>query len=51
LKRRLAGELADARQDYQWAKNPFLEEMERRAEEWAIATDWSAEGPGHEDER
>ncbi len=51
LKRRLAGELAHARQDYQSAKNPFLEEMGRKAEEWAIATNWSLDAPDDEDDR
>jgi GrpB-like predicted nucleotidyltransferase (UPF0157 family) len=41
LKRRLAGQLSDARQDYQWAKSPFLKEMDRNANEWAILTKWS----------
>lgn len=41
LKKRLASELHDARQDYQWAKNPFLERMRSDAATWAQATGWS----------
>jgi GrpB-like predicted nucleotidyltransferase (UPF0157 family) len=40
LKRRLAGQLADARQEYQLAKNPFLKQMDRNANEWAVLTKW-----------
>jgi GrpB-like predicted nucleotidyltransferase (UPF0157 family) len=41
LKRRLAGQLADARQEYQLAKDPFLKQMDRNANEWAVLTKWS----------
>jgi GrpB-like predicted nucleotidyltransferase (UPF0157 family) len=41
LKKQLATELGDARQDYQWRKNPFLERVQREAEMWADTTGWS----------
>jgi GrpB-like predicted nucleotidyltransferase (UPF0157 family) len=51
LKKRLAGELRDARQDYQCGKNPYLEHMQREAEEWAITANWSPDSALGEDER
>lgn len=40
LKKRLAHDLHDDRQDYQWAKNPFLQEMRVQAEAWAAGVGW-----------
>ncbi|MGH9166085.1 MAG: GrpB family protein [Acidimicrobiales bacterium] len=51
LKKRLAGELKDVRQDYQWRKSPFLEEMQLKAEEWAATTSWLSTATGSGEER
>ena len=40
LKRRLAETFRDARQDYQAAKDPFLQSMGLEAERWATETSW-----------
>jgi GrpB-like predicted nucleotidyltransferase (UPF0157 family) len=41
LKRRLAEEFRDARQDYQDGKNEFVAALLLQAEEWAAATGWA----------
>jgi GrpB-like predicted nucleotidyltransferase (UPF0157 family) len=51
LKKRLAGAVGGERQDYQWGKNPFLQDLQRKAEHWAITTSWSPLPGGSKEER
>ena len=41
LKRHLAEQFRDARQEYQDGKSPFLEELLVEAEEWAVESGWT----------